>query len=108
MKFWQSDTTVLKYIPIIVEAIYDDGCSLQLSDSTTHVAKGDILVTSANHKLGSWKLMVTEISYFNDIFEDYIILKVVIVTTNGSMFKVKDFIEVGDELKILGNGARES
>ena len=108
MKFWQSDTTVLNYTPIIAEAIYDDGCSLQVSDSTRHLTKGDIIVTSAKHKSGSWKLMITDVSYHNDIFETYIILKVRIVTTNGTMWKVKDFIEVGDELKILENAAREN
>jgi hypothetical protein len=108
MKFWQSDTTVLNYVPIIVAGICNGGYSIVVTESSIHLDKGDILLTSADHKAGSWKMHVNEVSYINDIFEDYIILEISAVTNTDTLWMVKDFVKVGDELKLLGNAARES
>jgi len=100
---WYSDTTILEYVPIIVEAICNDGYSIQVSDSGVKLAVGDILVTSAVHKAGSWQLYVTEVVCLSDLFEDLIILDISAVTNTTSLWAVKDLLDIGDELKLLAS-----
>jgi len=91
------------YLPIIVKAICNDGHSIIVSDISLPITTGDILVTSAKKPNGSWNLHVTDVVHISDIFEDYLILDISAINNAMLLWAVKDFVNIGDELKILGN-----
>jgi len=91
------------YLPIIVETVAQGYPQVaHITDPGFEIVQGDILVTdSKNSKHGSWNLHVQEVAYIEDLFEDYIEVQLQAVTANASLWHIKDFIKVGDELKLL-------
>jgi hypothetical protein len=91
------------YLPIIIEEVYNFRQCIRVTDAGMKLSAGDVLITSANSRMGSFKLFVTEVMYMEDLFEDFVLLDISPVTGQGSIWHVSDFVEIGDELKLLGN-----
>lgn len=106
--FNKFEIEVPKYLPIIVLEVYPGYPQyICITDSGLSLASGDILVTSANSKAGSWKIFITEHEYVEDLFDSYVIIQVTPVTNYYSLWHVEDFVDIGDELKLLGNAHEE-
>jgi hypothetical protein len=96
------------YLPIIVEEVYNFRQALRVTDSGLSLSAGDVLVSSINSKGGlSTQLFVTEVDYTEDLFENYVLIDVSLVTNLAGMHHVSDMIGIGDELKLFGNAHGE-
>ena len=91
------------YLPIIVQGVAQGYPQVaHITDPGYDLVAGDILVTdSRNSKHGSWKLHVQEVAYIEDLFESYFEVQLQAVTPDASLWHIKDFVKVGDELKLL-------
>jgi len=109
LSLWHNPPEVKTYLPIIVEQIFNDTETALLSDSGIHITEGDILITDSENSIkGSWKLHVQEVAYIEDLFEDYLEVKLQAVTANVNHWRIKNWVSVGDELKLLAHAHEEA
>jgi len=101
---WQKDIHDKPYIPILIERIHKDGRWVTITNNSSGITQGDILVITTK----VMKLYVGEVYVAEDLFEDHLMVELSIISNDPAFFDIERHVDIGDEVKILSSSTKES
>ena len=100
---WYTDPHGKKYEPILIMDIHTGFSNQIVITDSYDIAKKDLLCRS-----DGTKVLIEDVNIIEDLFENYMVLDVYVISNAGGTVHALDVLSMGDELKRLGSTYEEA